>query len=336
MLGKKTKILVVRFSSIGDIVLTTPVLRNIKKTAPSTELHYLTKSSFKSILTHNPNVDKVWAFNDNLAELVHLLKAENFDYVIDLHKNLRSFRLKKKLNVPSFSYNKLNFSKFLLSFFKINILSNKHIVDRYLDCTAALGVKNDNEGLDYFISSESEKTSISILSDIPPKFTVVVIGAAHRTKVPPIIKYSEIINKLNRPCVLIGGDKDIVIASEIFELIANKTLVYNLCGKTSLEESAAIIRSAELVVTPDTGMMHIAAAFQRPIISLWGNTVPNFGMTPYYGSNETRSFIAQVNNLSCRPCSKIGHDRCPKKHFDCMNKLNVDEIKNWLNNSFAE
>lgn len=328
--NRSPKFLIVRFSSIGDIVLTTPVIRNIKKSFPNTELHYLTKEPFKDLLLNNPNLDKVWSFTQNLSEVIHGLKNEKFSLVVDLHKNLRSFRLKNNLRVPSVSFRKLNVEKFLLTTFKKNFLPSEHIVDRYLSAVKELGVTNDGEGLDYHFSQNFRATN-KTWKPFDEAHVVVVVGAAHKTKVPTAEKYAEIINKINQPIALIGGPKDLALAKNVAVLVHNQSLLQNYCGATSVDESALLIESAKLVITPDTGMMHIAAALKKPIVSLWGNTTPAFGMSPYYGNHKTPSLIAEVKNLPCRPCSKIGKNSCPKQHFMCMKNLNVTEIQQWVN-----
>jgi len=328
MSQQQVKILVLRFSSIGDIVLTSPVLRNLKKSLKEVELHYLTKTAFADLLLHNPNVDKLWSFNKDISEVLPSLLSEKFDYVVDLHKNLRTLRLKKKLKVKSFSFDKLNVDKFLLTKLKINRMPSVHIVDRYLACVQELGVSNDREGLDYFTNPESEINFLETAKQLPDKYTVVVMGAAHFTKVPTIQKYREILKAVNKPFVLIGGDKDFEKAKEIAQNLNVSTL--NYCGKTTLDTSALIIKHAELVITPDTGMMHVASAYKVPVVSLWGNTVPEFGMTPYYGKYKVPFLLAEVKKLSCRPCSKIGYESCPKKHFKCTEELDVSQIQTWV------
>ena len=151
------KILIIRFSSIGDIVLTTPVIRCAKAQLKGTEIHYVTKETFKSILAHNPNIDKLHTFKEDISEVYDQLKAENFDIVIDLHKNLRSLRLKQKLGVKSYSFNKINLQKFVaVNFKQINKLPDQHIVERYFDAIAPIGVTNDGKGLDHFITANDK------------------------------------------------------------------------------------------------------------------------------------------------------------------------------------
>jgi len=308
------KILIIRFSSIGDIVLTTPVVRCLKKQL-NVELHYLTKSSFGGILNNNPYLDKVHTIDKEISkELIQELKGENFDFVVDLHNNLRTLRIKKALKVQSKSFPKLNIQKWLLVNLKINKMPNVHIVDRYLETVIHLGVKNDNEGLDYFIP-EASKVDLSRLPQEQSKeYVAVVIGGQHATKMIPTQKLIELCKKLTEPVVLLGGPEDASRADKIVEAVGAK--VFNACGKFKLDESASLVQQANWIITHDTGLMHIAAAFKKRIVSVWGNTVPELGMYPYLA--DSKSKIVEVKELSCRPCSKIGFAKCPKTHFKCM------------------
>ena len=150
------KFLVIRFSSIGDIVLTTPLIRCLKNQVEGAEIIYLTKSEFASILQSNPYISKVITLERSLSETIRLLKKENVDYIIDLHRNMRSFRVKSSLRRLSYSLNKINIRKWVLVNFKKNILPAEHIVDRYLKTARIFSVENDNKGLDYFIPGEDE------------------------------------------------------------------------------------------------------------------------------------------------------------------------------------
>ncbi len=318
------KILIIRFSSIGDIVLTTPVVRCLKQQLPGAELHYLTKQSFAGIIRNNPYITKTILLDNSWELMMHSLRQEQYDYVIDLHHNLRTLRIKRGLGARSFSYNKLNVQKWLLVNFKINRMPSVHIVDRYMETVRSLGLVNDGKGLDYFIP---EKDRVP-LDDIPAAqslgYIAVVIGAALNTKKLPVEKLTELCNKIDYPIVLLGGPEDRGEGSII--AASNPIKIYNSCGKFNLNESADLVRTARLVITHDTGLMHIAAAFGKPIISVWGNTVPSFGMTPYYGFNASVSHMMEVTGLSCRPCSKIGYAKCPLGHFKCMNNHNMEEL----------
>lgn len=318
------KFLIIRFSSIGDIVLTTPVIRCLKKQVPDAEVHFLTKSSFLPVVEHNPYIDKIHLLAHSWELMIEELKTENYDYIIDLHHNTKTLRVKSALKVKSYSFYKLNIEKYIYTSVKLNILPKVHIVDRYLKTVESFGVKNDGEGLDYFIAKEEETKREDIPASHSAGYVACVIGAALGTKQWPVHKWKEFCRQLNHPVILLGGPEDVAAGNEIAALDDIK--VYNACGKFRLNESADLVRKAKLVVTNDTGLMHIAAAYKKPIISLWGNTVPSFGMTPHYGSGMVPNTIVQVNKLWCRPCSKIGYKKCPLGHFKCMEKIEVEQV----------
>jgi ADP-heptose:LPS heptosyltransferase len=330
------KFLIIRFSSIGDIVLTTPVIRCLRKQFPDAQIHFLTKLSFKSIVASNPYIDKVHTLADSFELMLHELKTEEYDYIIDLHHNLRTLRIKRFLkNVKAFSFDKLNVEKFIYTNFKINTLPKKHIVDRNLEAIASLAVVNDGQGLDYFIPEKDKIKEKDLPASHMLGYIAVVIGAALATKKMPLHKLKELCHSINHPIVLLGDKNDYEDGKAIAAVDDIK--VYNACGKFNLNESADILRGAKLVITHDTGLMHIAAALQKPIISVWGNTVPAFGMYPYYGQLSVQQFdVIEINKLWCRPCSKIGYDKCPKGHFKCMELIAVNEIVNMVNNRLGK
>lgn len=309
------KILVVRFSSIGDIVLTTPVVRMLK-TQLNTEVHFLTKAPFVSLFKNNPYVDSVFQIDKSINEVISDLKKENYDYVIDLHSNLRTQILKLKLGVIAKGFNKLNWEKFLLTNFKTNILPDVHIVDRYLDTVKFLGITNDNKGLDFFLS-DADKVD---LNEFPNDYVAFVIGGQHATKILPTAKIISICKKLNKAVLLIGGPDDKARGDEI----SKASGAINTCGDHSLLQSAFLIKNSAYVISHDTGMMHIAAAFKKKIYSVWGNTIPEFGMYPYLSDKNSK--MIEVQDLSCRPCSKIGYAKCPKGHFKCMQEIDENQF----------
>jgi len=323
----KVKFLVVRFSSIGDIVLTTPVIRGLKQQVEHAEVHFLTKKSYFDVVKHNPYIDKIHLFDKDFSELVETLKLEFFDYIIDLHHNLRTTRLRNALGIPSFSFNKLNREKWVMVNFKRNILPDVHIVDRYMDCVKIFDVKNDGKGLDYFIAPEDE-VNLSALGLEVNNYTAIVIGATHATKRLPNEKIIEICKKIEGKIVLLGGPDDMENAKIIEQAVTDERLV-NTCGQLKLNQSAFLVQKARVVITHDTGLMHIAAAFKKKIISLWGNTIPEFGMVPYYPIEGSE--IIEVKGLKCRPCTKIGFKTCPKRHFKCMNEIDVEKIVRIVN-----
>ncbi len=320
------KVLVIRFSSIGDIVLTTPVVRCLKQQKEGIRVHFLTKAAFGTLLVNDPFIDKLHYLHDDLDELVAELKKEKFDLVIDLHNNLRTMRVKKALKVRSHSYSKLNVKKWLLTNLRINLMPDKSIVERYFEAVSELGIKNDGKGLDYFLPEQKLKNT-----DIPVShwggYVGCVIGGSYNTKKLPVEQWKKFCELVPFPVILLGGPEDKYDGSEI---AAQDTVkIYNSCGKFNINESAELVKYARVIVSNDTGLMHIAAAFQKPVISLWGNTSPEMGMFPYYGFNNLTervsplSFIVENKAISCHPCSKLGYDRCPKRHFKCMNDLDM-------------
>ncbi len=329
---KPKKVLIIRFSSIGDIVLTSPVIRVAKKQW-SAEVHFVTKSSFASILEANPYVDKVFSFRKKLSETTPLLKREKYDLVIDLHRNLRSFLIKLALKKPSVSFNKLNKEKWLMTKFKINQLPNIHIVDRYLETLKPFNIKNDNQGLDFFIPGNKAWVESDLKKHFPSfdasnsNLLTIVVGGALQTKRIPINKVIAVAQQWNGPVALLGGPSEKEDGNIVVRKVNRKNVV-NFCGSTSLFESASIVSFAQKVLTPDTGMMHIAAALGIPIVSVWGNTIPAFGMTPYPENPNNK--ILEIKPLKCRPCSKIGYDECPQKHFRCMVDISAEQMINTL------
>jgi ADP-heptose:LPS heptosyltransferase len=313
------KFLIIRFSSIGDIVLTTPVIRNLKQQGQHAEVHFLTKLQYRPILENNPYIDKVHVLDKSFNDMILQLRREHFHYVIDLHNNLRTALVKLRLHTVSFSFNKLNLEKWLMVNFKKNKLPAIHIVDRYMETIRFFIDSNDQKGLDFFIPEQDEVGIDAFPENFRNGFIAFAIGAQHTTKRLPEVKLMAICKSFEKPVILLGDKNDSPIAENVQKAVGNN--VYNACGKFTLNQSASIVRQANVVVSHDTGLMHIAAAFKKQIVSVWGNTIPEFGMFPYLSG--IGSEIIQVNGLKCRPCSKIGFNRCPKNHFKCM--MDIDE-----------
>lgn len=322
------KILIIRFSSIGDIVLTTPVIRCLKTQVKDAEIHFLSKEIFSDLLVNNPYIDKLHLLNKSFKDTLKQLKDENFDYIIDLHNNIRTFRVKINLRKKSASFNKLNMKKWMLVQFKINLLPEIHIVDRYFETCKYFNITNDNKGLDFFIPDDEYISKNQLPKNFQDNFGVLVIGGKHFTKQIPDTILIELCKTTKIPLILLGGKEDRIKAEQIRKQAENSD-IFNACGSFSINQSASIIEQSQLVITSDTGLMHIASAFNKKIISVWGNTVPEFGMYPYL-PNEQKAEIIENKSLKCRPCSKIGFEKCPKNHFDCMNKIDISLIKKHL------
>ncbi|MCG8310484.1 MAG: glycosyltransferase family 9 protein [Cytophagales bacterium] len=329
------KVLIIRFSSIGDIVWTTPVIRCIKQQCSDVEVHYCTKVQYKSMVEANPYIDKLHFLEESLGALINVLKKEQFDFVVDLHRNIRTAIIKFRLKTRSKAYNKLRVKRFLYTNFQINLMPNCHVVDRYFEAASPLGIKNDDRGLDYFIPEKDEVESGWLPETHRNGYVAYVIGATGWTKILPFKKMVELCDKINKPIVLVGGKEDYEAGDKLekffnsdegnkefddgLQKLGKKAVVFNGCGKFNLSQSASLVKGAHVVFGHDTGLTHIAAAFKKTVFSIWGGTVPN-NFYPY----GTRFFLIENTRLKCRPCSKSGRSKCPKGHFKCMNDLVFD------------
>lgn len=326
------RFLVIRFSSIGDVVLTTPVLRLLKQQVPGAEIHFACKEKYEPLLKANPYIDELHLLDGKLPDLIQKLQAEHFDHIVDLSNNIRSWQIKRRLPAMAFSLKKLNVKKWLLVNFKINLLPHKHVVDRYIETASIFDIHNDHRGLDHFIPADENYA----VEDLPEAFRngyiAFVIGGTYATKRLPPHKIIEICNGIDFPVILIGHKKEF----EHGQTVASNApcRILNLAGATTINQSAWLVKNAQLVLANDTGLMHIAAAFHKRILSFWGNTVPAFGMTPYMPHPD--SLILEAGNIKCRPCSKLGFDKCPKKHFRCMNNIDTSKAIGWIIENFEK
>lgn len=319
------RLLLIRFSSMGDIVLTTPVIRCIKQQIPGVEIHFLTKLSMKAVTEANPYIDYFHYLDKGINDLIPTLKKQSFDAIIDLHHNQRTWRIKRALGVKAFSYKKLSIQKIILTTFGIDLLKNEHVTQRYMDTVKSLGVVYDGNGLDYFIPSHTK----TVTHDLPENFKLgyvgLVIGASYFNKKMPLEKLKALIASIKLPIVLIGGPDDKEVGVALCDSFSDR--VFNACGNYSINESATFVKHARYIVSHDTGFLHIASAFNKPTVTIWGATTPVLQFSAFYPANSTvPRFDAIVPNLKCQPCTKQGSDHCPKKHFNCMQLQNTDLI----------
>lgn len=309
-----SKILIIRFSSIGDIVLTSPVIRCLKQQT-NAEIHFVCKSSFKQHLEHNPYIDRLWCIDNSVNEIISELQAESFDFVVDLHNNIRSQQIKKSISAPSSSLKKHNIEKWIFVNLGIDKLPNEHIVDRYLDTVESLSVKNDSQGLDYFYEKSAE------LSKPQGSYVAAVIGGQHDGKRLPAEKWVEIGSLLKLPLVLLGGNEDLNMANEITSKLSNAV---SYAGKCSFYESTQLIEGSECVISNDTGLMHVASALKKNVISVWGQTSPRLGMYPYMAGEHSRIF----EPINKRTLSKLGNK---KTRIHAMSSIDSNAIADYIN-----
>ena len=330
------RLLFIRFSSIGDIVFTTPAIRAAKQQLPNAEIHFLTKPSMRSVTESNPYIDKFHYLDKDLSKTIAALKEANFDYVIDLHKNFRTYKIKRAIGVPTLTYKKLSWQKLLLTKLHLNFMPHRHISDRCVDTLAPLGVVNDGMGLDYFVPSTIQLNNNAIPASHQNGYIALVIGASFASKKLPIEQLQALCLFLKYPVVLVGGKEDIFEGEEVAKVDPVK--IFNACGKFSLHESALLVQQSKTVISHDTGFLYIACAYHKKTVAIWGATSPSLQVEPYYPLDMKKEmyFNAIVPNLPCQPCSNYGTKKCPQGHFACMRQQNISLIAANANEYYEE
>jgi lipopolysaccharide heptosyltransferase II len=329
------KILIIRLSSLGDIILTTPLLKLAAELFPDAEIDYLTKKAFAGILENNPNISKIIQADDeidfsSLRELKKKLRLNSYDLVLDAHNSLRSFYLRQFLAGHKLIFRKYSFRKFLLVKFKFNMMRDLPPVSkRYCNMLSGIAGGNNNNPLKLELtgSEEASNSALRILqnngiNDLT-KLVVVVPSATHYTKTYPPESYIQVINGLIKEgynVVLTGKGKDKANINVI--TMGSNGAVIDLCDKLNLLELTEVMRMSTLVIGGDTGPMHIAEALNKPLIMLAGSSVREFG---FYPQNE-KAVVLENNSLKCRPCSHIGRSECPLRHFKCMKEISPDVV----------
>lgn len=322
------KIAIIRFSSIGDIVLTLPVVHALKKENPTAEIHYVTKSIFQDLLSGESHIDKFHCLEKggSIRLLKRELKKERFDIVVDLHDNLRSRFLTLGLGAPVKRYKKDRFRRIAYLHFK----KREEVTPIWKRYLLAIG---NSSGIPDFHLGLPEKSKGSVLERLPHEpYLVIAPGSTWATKEWPLSKYKELAQKIagsSFPLVVVGGDKDRNVQSIFLEILGDR--VFALAGELSISESAAVVAGASQLLTVDTGMMHIGSAFSIPAIVLFGSTVQEFGFFP--ASPKARVLQKE---LTCRPCSHTGLKECPKKHHNCMNNISSDDVAVLILDHFAK
>ena len=320
---RPVKILVLQFASIGDVVLTTPVLRCLKRQMPNAVLYYGTKRVYQPIIDANPYITRAYYQDGSVYKLIRQLQAESFDYVIDLQNTFTTGLIKAVLGSRSYSVDKQNLRQWAYIRWKLNAMTDQHIVDRFMATVAPLGIENDGRGLDYFIPYRDEVETDWLPETHQQNFVAYAIGGRSLTRRLPVLRMIELCLKINYPIVLLGDKNDRKTGDEIVRAVGERH-IYNACGHYNINQSASLLRRARVVFSHDTGLMHIAAAFHRKIYSIWGSTTPQFGFYPY----KTPHVRLETPGLGCRPCSVTQTGSCPMNHFKCMNNLPFDfEVK---------
>ncbi|MGB9665199.1 MAG: glycosyltransferase family 9 protein [Ignavibacteria bacterium] len=323
---KKKKILIIRLSSLGDILLSYPLIKILKERENNPIIHFLVKEKFLQAIDSNPFVEKVIILKpDNQTEVKSIIKKENYDIIIDLQNNLRSHQLYPfNFKTRVYRFKKPTLKKFLLVYFKINLLKNNSSIA--INYIRTIYPDFDLKNLPLYFEVDQKKENNS-LKKLPDSFNDKIVigvcpGSKHYTKRYPVDLLKVVLRKLiqkNYFIALFGGieDREICQALEI-----DNYSVKNFQNENDLFETAALMKKCSVVITNDSGLMHLASLLKIPTVAIFGSTVREFGFTPIFEN----SIIVENNNLSCRPCSHIGRSKCPKKHFRCMIEISPDLI----------
>ncbi len=303
VLAVSTRILVIRFSSIGDIVVTTPVVRALKTQLDGDiKVDFITKKGFAPILESNPHINEVICIEKNVAEVAARLQNKHYDYVIDLHNNIRSKQVKQLVKILDFTVDKRSFAKWIYVITKKEWLPIGHFATRCFETVSPLGIEDDQKGLDYFIPDTDRVALSSLPSNFQSEFIAYAIGGQTPGKILPTDKIISLCLKINKPIVLLGGKEDVERGEEIAKLVGSN--IWNACGKFNLNQSASLLEQAECVIAHDTGLMHIASALKKKVISLWFATTPEIGFCPWKPGDGSVMIEADCDK---RPTSKLGN-----------------------------
>ncbi len=334
MNNTREKILIIRLSSIGDILLASPFLRQTRKRFPKAQIDFLVKQKYSSLVSANPYIDRIIQLEPgDLVRLIRSLKSERYDYIFDLHNNVRSRIVRSQLNVKHSSHIKKNkIAQQLFVRFKINrYYQPEPIPARYLAAGRKAGIEDDKKGLEFYWEKQTDTKIDAFLRAIPKKEKKMLIaiapGAGFYTKRWPINYFAELIkilrNKYQAYFVVLGDQCDHDLGKKLH---AGRQFVINLTGKIDLMEAGALLSHCRLAITNDSGMMHMAAAVGTPVTAIFGSSVKQFGFFPY----RTMSCVVENNSLKCRPCSHIGRSDCPHGHFKCMLDLTPELVYEML------
>jgi lipopolysaccharide heptosyltransferase II len=344
-----SKILLIRFSSLGDVLLTSPLIRLLREKFPEVQIEFLVRKEYADVIRYNPYLSGVIEFNIKdgfigLAKLKNLLRSQKYDTILDLHDSLRSnyLLIGRRLNpfhsASIYKINKNQLIRFLLVKWKINLYQNIYgyipmVWEKYIKAAESLGLQPDDGHLDLFLPQKSEMGAKEFLKKLPKgKWEVVMApGAQHFTKRWPTEYYIDLIKQIYKiyklKTILVGGADDQPVIDKITTNVPNN-LTASTLGRLSLLETAALIKRAELVISNDSGLMHVVAALNRPMMVIFGSTVKEFGFFP----NSPNATVIENKGLYCRPCSHIGRSSCPERHFRCMKEILphmiVHKIKN--------
>jgi lipopolysaccharide heptosyltransferase II len=334
------KTLVIRFSSIGDIVLVSPLLRVLRKKFPSAQIDFVTKKEYAELVRYNRNVNFTFEFDaaPGFGGLYHLkekIRREQYDCILDIHGSLRSRYLRTAAGAKRvMTINKRIARRTMLVNFKKNFYRDTvSVADRYIEPLRVFGIENDGEGLELFIP---DNVAFGTAGKMAPlnlnrfeKTVGICPSAKHETKRWPQERFAEAASRLamdhDAKVLLFGGASDKAVCGWIAQAVnatCRRDTAADLSGSLTLLETAAAMEFCDVIVTNDSGLMHVASAMKKNIVAIFGSTVKEFGFFPVGGN----AVVLERPGLPCRPCSHIGRDKCPEGHFKCMNEIRVEDV----------
>lgn len=322
------RVLIIRLSSIGDVVLTTPILKELKKKYPDIIIDFLVMENFKDAISGCPYIDNLILFNkkkhDGLKNMIILgkeLKLNNYDYIFDLHAKIRSKIIRSAIGCKAYTYKKRSLLKSILVKTKaIKYRVDDTIIKNYFGAFKVLGLEYGGEDLTFSFEKKDLKKleTFCIEYDNVP---MIAPGASKETKKWTKEGFAELskllYNKYGKKPILIGSSSEYEMCEEIKKMADG--LAINLAGKLTLKESGALLSKAKFLITNDSGPFHIARGVKCPTFVIFGPTSP--AMFEY----DEKNILIYLNE-PCSPCSLHGDKVCPKKHFNCMKKLNATMV----------
>lgn len=339
-MNSSPKTLIIRFSSVGDIVLSSPLVRGVRRRFPQSQIDYVTRAEYAQLVKFNPNLNLTYEFDaskgfDGLRALKRVLRTEGYDLIIDIHNSLRSRFLRSIREVEQIvRFDKRIWERSVLVKFKKNLYKDVvSVADRYLEPLSKLGIEPDGKGLELHIPDEILFGVSSSIAKLRLARFEKVIGlcptSRHFTKRWPAGSYARLgqllVQRLNAKILIFGGPDEVYQTSEIAQAIeswAGPERATNFSGQTSLLETAAAMEYCDVLITNDSGLMHVAAAMKKNVVAIFGSTVREFGFFPV----GTRSVVLERAGLYCRPCSHIGRASCPEGHLRCLTEIGEDEV----------
>ncbi len=334
------KTLVIRFSSIGDVVLASPLIRALRSRFPSSQIDFMVRKEYSELIRYNPNLNHTFEFDaqggfQELRRFKEIIRHEKYDLIIDIHNSLRSRYIRSFSGAKDIVViNKRIFARTILVRLKKNCYQDiVSIADRYIEPVGIYGIENDSQGLEVFIPDEIMNKVLRKMSSLKVRTFEKVVGfcpsAKHATKRWPEERFIEagiqLVHELKAKIILFGGKSDTVVCTAIANGInknSEEEYAVEYSDQFSLLETAAAMQFCDVIVTNDSGLMHIAAAMKKKIVAIFGPTVREFGFFPV----GTKNIVIERKGLYCRPCSHIGRSICPEGHFRCMNEIQIDNV----------